>query len=64
MHMMWKSIASGFELYNKRDGALVKDRTDARRKVQSESFQCTIPISVFEQSDLLLRYSTVTNLFE
>lgn len=34
------------------------------REAQSKSFQCTIPISVFEQSDLLLRYSTVTNLFE
>lgn len=34
-------------------------RTCKISEAQSKSFQCTIPISVFEQSDLLLRYSTV-----
>jgi hypothetical protein len=34
-------------------------RNCGMREAQSKSFQCTIPISVFEQSDLLLRYSTV-----
>ena len=35
---------------------------DAKRKAKAS--QCTLPNSVIQQSDLLLRYSTVTNFLE